>query len=197
MKTYDHLIQNGITDINDSLKDVLTSLYELFTVCIRVGHLYSQTTDGRVILLFLALFVLYTQKRHIAQALTPIFILYERVRIRYKEKKVYYFKNVQTFTDYRKQHRSKSVPGVYLLYNAKKRQYYVGQAINLLERVNQHCTGSGKGNVFVDMEKGHRFTIHLIPLHTSSFKTLNDLERYFINYCNSYDNGYNKTRGNQ
>lgn len=87
--------------------------------------------------------------------------------------------------------------GVYILYNHTKKLYYVGQGQKLFQRVNQHFTGHGNGDVYADYKYGDVFTIRMIALKNSGFKTLNELERNAILTYNSYYKGYNKTRGNR
>lgn len=86
--------------------------------------------------------------------------------------------------------------GVYILHNKTKDLYYVGQARQVLTRVNNHFTGKGNGDVYADYKHGDEWTIKLIALENSGFKTLNELERHIINTSDSVRNGYNKTRGN-
>jgi GIY-YIG catalytic domain len=87
--------------------------------------------------------------------------------------------------------------GVYILLNKTKNLYYVGQAQQVLDRVNNHFTGKGNGDVYADYKYGDAFTIKLIALANSQFLTLNALERNTIAAFNSYAKGYNKTRGNR
>ena len=87
--------------------------------------------------------------------------------------------------------------GVYILYNHTKDLYYVGQAKNVFSRVNSHFTGHGNGDVYADYKYGDEFTIKMIELKGSGFKTLNELERSAIKTYNAYAKGYNKTRGNR
>ena len=86
---------------------------------------------------------------------------------------------------------------MYILLNKTKNMYYVGQAIKIYDRVNQHFTGHGNGDVYADWKYGDEFTIKLIPLKRSGFKTLNELERNTISAYNAFSKGYNKTRGNR
>lgn len=92
---------------------------------------------------------------------------------------------------------SENYQGVYILLNKTKNMYYVGQAIKIYDRVNQHFTGHGNGDVYADWKYGDEFTIKLIPLKRSGFKTLNELERNTISAYNAFSKGYNKTRGNR
>ena len=75
--------------------------------------------------------------------------------------------------------------------------YYVGQAQKILDRVNNHFTGRGNGDVYADYKYGDRFTIKMISLENSGYSNLNDLERDTIRKYKSVSMGYNKTRGNR
>lgn len=87
--------------------------------------------------------------------------------------------------------------GVYILFNHTKNMYYVGQSKRVFQRVRNHFTGHGNGDVYADYKYGDRFTIKMISLKNSGFKTLNELERNTIMTYNSYAKGYNRTRGNR
>lgn len=87
--------------------------------------------------------------------------------------------------------------GVYILYNHTKNMYYVGQGKKVFQRVNNHFTGHGNGDVYADYKYGDDFTIKMIELEGSGFNTLNELERNTITTYNAYAKGYNKTRGNK
>ena len=88
-------------------------------------------------------------------------------------------------------------PGVYILYNHTKDIYYVGQGKKIFQRVNNHFTGHGNGDVYADYKYGNYFTIKMIALEGSGFRTLNELERNTIKTYNAFSKGYNKTRGNK
>ncbi len=92
---------------------------------------------------------------------------------------------------------SRNFAGVYILHNQDRDKYYVGQSKTVFNRVNNHFTGKGNGDVYVDYRNGEHFTIKLIPLMKSGFDSLDSLERYFISYYHAFENGYNKTRGNR
>lgn len=87
--------------------------------------------------------------------------------------------------------------GVYIIHNHTKEMYYVGQGKKVFQRVNNHFTGHGNGDVYADYKYGDEFTIKMIALENSGFNTLNDLERNAIATYNAYAKGYNKTRGNK
>lgn len=91
---------------------------------------------------------------------------------------------------------SKTFKGVYVLYNQSKSMFYVGQAKNVLSRVNAHFSGRGNGDVYADYKYGDLFIIRLMPLEGSGYENLNDLEREMISYFHAYGKGYNKTKGN-
>jgi len=88
-------------------------------------------------------------------------------------------------------------PGVYILHNVTKDKYYIGQGRKVLDRVNMHFTGHGNGDVYADYKYGDIFTIKIIALAKSGFRTLNELEKETISYYDAYRKGYNKTRGNR
>lgn len=115
--------------------------------------------------------------------------------------------SAKRFVEYRKRllgnkkHKSRlhqyEFAGVYVLHNKTTHKYYVGQGNAVLRRVNQHFTGKGKGDIYADFKKGHKFRIHMIPLKTSKCKTLNALECATIKRYNAFTAGYNQTRGNK
>lgn len=92
---------------------------------------------------------------------------------------------------------TRNFAGVYILYNETKDMYYVGQGKQVLNRVNNHFTGKGNGDVYADYKYGDIFSIKMIALENSGFKTLNELERHTIARYNAFSKGYNKTRGNR
>lgn len=92
---------------------------------------------------------------------------------------------------------SQDFEGVYILFNHTKDKYYVGQGIRVFQRVNSHFTGHGNGDVYADYKYGDTFTIKMIALSSSGFKTLNELERHTIATYGAYKRGYNRTRGNK
>lgn len=87
--------------------------------------------------------------------------------------------------------------GVYILHNETKDKYYVGQAQKIFNRVNQHFTGKGNGDVYADYKYGDKFTIRFIKLSESGFRSLDDLEHSAILKYDAYKKGYNKNRGVQ
>lgn len=92
---------------------------------------------------------------------------------------------------------------IYKITNTINGKYYIGQTIqNVKERFYQHC--ATKCSKAVSNMAIHRaikkygksnFTVEVIEEIDSA--NLNDRERYWIKYYNSYNNGYNSTKGGQ
>lgn len=97
----------------------------------------------------------------------------------------------------RRRYKKLNFEGVYVLYNSTKNKYYVGQGKRILDRVNMHFTGKGNGDVYADYKYGDNFTIKMIGLKHSGYKSLNALERDTIEVFNAQATGYNKTKGNR
>ena len=89
-----------------------------------------------------------------------------------------------------------SYEGVYILYNKTKRKYYVGQGMKVMDRVYQHFSGYGNGDVYADYVRGDLFLIRTIALAGSGYRDLDELERDTIRTYRAYEKGYNRTRGN-
>lgn len=112
--------------------------------------------------------------------------------------------SVNDFFYLRTQKRGKSyisndynIPGVYILRNKTQGMYYIGQGKKVLSRANHHLTGKGNGDVYADYKYGDTFTVQIVPLDSTNYKYLNDLEREYIRFFDAYKQGYNKTRGNK
>ena len=86
--------------------------------------------------------------------------------------------------------------GVYILHNETKDKYYVGQAVRVFGRVNQHFTGHGNGDVYADYKYKDEFKVRLVPLSKSGFDSIDKAEKFFIQKFNANTKGYNKTAGN-
>ena len=92
---------------------------------------------------------------------------------------------------------SNDFTGVYILHNCTKDLYYVGQGKKVFQRVYNHFTGHGNGDVYADYKYGDHFTISMLSLTKSGYNSLNDLEREMIYAYDAYTKGYNRTRGNR
>ena len=86
--------------------------------------------------------------------------------------------------------------GVYILHNVDKDMYYVGQSVRVPQRVRQHLTGHGNGDVYADYKYGDEFTVRTISLTGSGYLSIDDLDRDMIDAYDAYESGYNGTRGN-
>lgn len=90
--------------------------------------------------------------------------------------------------------------GVYIIYDVDMNCYYVGQSINVIKRLRGHFNGQASKGRADDLNEalisGHNMEVALLRLQNSSFRDLDDMEAYFIDYFDSYHNGYNRTRGN-
>ena len=87
--------------------------------------------------------------------------------------------------------------GVYILKNETMNKYYVGQSITVIRRAAKHFMEKGNEDIYEDYMNGEIWTIKLIALSNSGFKSINALEKHFIEYHHSTYNGYNKTIGNR
>lgn len=92
--------------------------------------------------------------------------------------------------------RDDDFTGVYVLHNTTKDLYYVGQSVHVWKRLAGHLMGHGNADVYADKKYGDLFTIKVIPLVGSGYKSLNDLERDTITSYDAYEHGYNRTSGN-
>ena len=92
---------------------------------------------------------------------------------------------------------------IYKITNTINGKFYIGQTIqNVKERFYQHCaTKCSQAILNMVIHKAinkygkSNFTIEVIEEVEST--NLNDRERYWIKYYDSYNNGYNSTEGGQ
>lgn len=68
---------------------------------------------------------------------------------------------------------------------------YVGQSVNVCQRVHNHFNGKGKGDVYADIKYGKYAYVRIVPVKA---KRLNDMETALIDAF-SATNSYNKTKG--
>ena len=87
--------------------------------------------------------------------------------------------------------------GVYVIHNATRDLYYVGQSVRVVGRVTQHLTGHGNGDVYADLKYSDDFRISVVSLAQSGYASLDALERDAIAAYDAYGRGYNRTRGNR
>lgn len=87
--------------------------------------------------------------------------------------------------------------GIYILHNETVDKYYVGQSITVIRRSAKHFMEKGNEDIYEDYQAGEKWTVKLIALSNSGFKSINALEKHFIEYHSSTWNGYNRTIGNR
>ena len=68
---------------------------------------------------------------------------------------------------------------------------YIGQSVNVCQRVHNHFNGKGNGNVYADVRDGKYVYVRLIPVKQ---KRLNDMETALIEAFSATES-YNKTKG--
>lgn len=99
---------------------------------------------------------------------------------------------------------NKSVMGIYRITNIKTQQMYIGQAKDCKEREREHLKAGlhidtpGNNKLYSNMfEYGiENFTFELLEeCHSAS--ELNEREKYWIEFYDTYNNGLNGTRGNK
>ena len=68
---------------------------------------------------------------------------------------------------------------------------YVGQSVNVCQRVHNHFNGKGKGDVYADIKYGKYAYVRIVPVKA---KRLNEMETALIEAF-SETKSYNKTKG--
>lgn len=68
---------------------------------------------------------------------------------------------------------------------------YIGQSINVCQRVHNHFNGKGKGDVYADIKYGKEAYVRIVPVKA---KRLNDMETSLIEAFSATES-YNKTKG--
>lgn len=89
--------------------------------------------------------------------------------------------------------------GIYKITNKLNGQCYIGQSINIARRWKEHIQASISKNsrLYIAMRKYtiENFTFEIVE--ECSEEQLNEKEKYWINYYDSYNNGYNMTQGGE
>lgn len=91
--------------------------------------------------------------------------------------------------------KDKIVCGIYKIQNKNNKQIYIGQSINIYERFRKHKQIPDNFNIHKAMkEEGiDNFTFEIIE--ECPQELLNEREKYWVSYYDSYNNGYNMTTG--
>ena len=92
-------------------------------------------------------------------------------------------------------------PGCYVIMIFKKpvrrsrfygyENIYVGQSVNVCQRVHNHFNGKGNGDVYSDIKNGMYVYVNFVPVEE---KRLNDMETALIEAYHATDS-YNQTKG--
>ena len=89
--------------------------------------------------------------------------------------------------------------GIYMIKNKKTGQMYIGQSVNIESRINKHFNYHGSYYIGQAIEKYGRENFETIIVEELPCENdlLNQRERYWIKYYNTYvnDNHYNLTPG--
>lgn len=87
--------------------------------------------------------------------------------------------------------------GIYKITNKDNNKVYIGQSTNLERRYKEHFEWNNKSNQYIDLlikDLGkEKFSYEIIELCDSN--ELDEKEKYWINYYQSFYEGYNKTKG--
>lgn len=69
------------------------------------------------------------------------------------------------------------ITGIYIVHNATKDLYYVGQSAKAIDRAAIQFLGRGNCDVYADYKYGDSFNVRIVPLSKSGYESLNDLKR--------------------
>ena len=88
-----------------------------------------------------------------------------------------------------------SVCGIYKITNLKNNLVYIGQSIDVYTRLRSHKNCTPKTEIDIDIQKLGTEYFKFELLEVCPKEKLNERENYWINYYDSYENGYNNTDG--
>ena len=118
-----------------------------------------------------------------------------------KNKKTFVFQNLNHYLNFKNE--NPIITGCYIIKNILNGKIYVGQSINIPERIRQHFHQNcyPKNEIFLsdffntpERFRNNLFDIAFVPCDSSL--NLNKLEKDLIEYFDSFNTGYNRTRGN-
>lgn len=87
---------------------------------------------------------------------------------------------------------------IYIITNDFNDQVYIGQTrFSIQQRFNKHCTDKPRNIDGIDaiIQSVGKKHFKVTEIEKVPISTLNEREKYWINYYDSYFNGYNKTLG--
>ena len=79
------------------------------------------------------------------------------------------------------------VTGVFIVHNATKDLYYVGQSAKAIDRVALQFLGRGNCDVYADFRYGDSFDVRIVPLSGSCFESLTELKHSAIQALEAAD----------
>lgn len=87
--------------------------------------------------------------------------------------------------------------GIYKITNKKTGKSYIGQSTNIERRLNEHKTVGEKSRIPVDIaiKKYGKDSFIYEVIELCSIDELNIKEQYWINYYNTFFDGYNCNQG--
>lgn len=69
------------------------------------------------------------------------------------------------------------ITGIFIVHNATKDLYYVGQSAKAIDRAAIQFLGRGNCDVYADYKYGDSFSVRIVPLSESGYESLNELKR--------------------
>lgn len=92
---------------------------------------------------------------------------------------------------------SNSQCGIYKITNIINNHCYIGQSVDIKRRLSEHLLQRYKATIYYAFDKYgiDNFTFEIIELCPK--ESLNEREKYWIAFYDSYNNGYNMTQGGE
>lgn len=93
--------------------------------------------------------------------------------------------------------------GIYIIKNKINNYVYIGQSVNILTRWNSHknAASNNRQDSYTSIHKAMKElgvdNFYIEILEECAFDQMDDREIYWIQYYDSYNNGYNMTKGGQ
>lgn len=82
------------------------------------------------------------------------------------------------------------ITGIFIVHNATKDLYYVGQSEKAIDRAAIQFLGRGNCDVNADYKYGDSFNVRIFPLSGSGYENLNELKRAAIQALETADEGF-------
>ena len=87
--------------------------------------------------------------------------------------------------------------GIYKITYLKDGRCYIGQSVNLENRIKQHKRCEGQSHIHNAIKKYGIENFSFEIIEECSLKALDEREQYWIKYYNSFYEGFNETKGGQ